>query len=193
VRVEFAVVESPVGRVAVAWQEDRVVCAQMDIAVSRGTWETEWVEGDVESHLRAALVRRYGADIEIVGPVRDAAPADALRRFFDGDPAALDTLDVDPGGTEFQRVIWRELRRIAPGRTRTYGELATAAGRPGAARAAGGAVGANPIPLVIPCHRIIGTDGRLTGFGGGISRKRWLLRHEGAGFRDDAPVQLSLV
>ena len=110
----------------------------------------------------------------------DEVPA-ALRRYFDGDVDAIDALDVDPGGTDFQAAIWAELRRIPVGETTTYSDLAARVGHEGAARAAGGAVGANPIPVVIPCHRIVGADGRLTGFGGGLTRKRWLLEHEGAG------------
>ena len=110
---------------------------------------------------------------------------EALARYFDGETSAIDALDVDPGGTEFQAAVWRALREIPAGETRTYGELAGAVGHSGSARAAGGAVGSNPIAIVIPCHRVVGADGRLTGFGGGVRRKRWLLTHEGASL---APV-----
>jgi methylated-DNA-[protein]-cysteine S-methyltransferase len=102
----------------------------------------------------------------------------ALAAYFDGDVHALNPLVTEPRGTEFQRLVWAALRRIPVGRTISYGELAIIIGRPAAARAVGMANGANPIPVVVPCHRVIGADGSLTGFGGGINRKKWLLAHE---------------
>ena len=115
---------------------------------------------------------------------RPAAPAlqslaDRLRAYFNGDLRALDTISVDPEGTPFQREVWRALQQIPAGRTCSYAELARAIGRPDAVRAVGAANGANPIPIVIPCHRVIGANGRLVGYGGGLERKRWLLAHEG--------------
>ena len=83
-----------------------------------------------------------------------------------------------PSGTEFQRSVWQALRRIAPGETLSYTELARTVGRPRSIRAVGQANAANPIGLIIPCHRVVGVDGDLTGYGGGLSRKRWLLHHE---------------
>ena len=130
-------------------------------------------------------------DIERIADHVHSAPARALTRYFRGDPTALDELPADPGGTGFQAAVWNALRHIPAGETRTYGQLAAEVGHPGSARAAGGAVGSNPIPLVIPCHRIVGADGRLTGFGGGVARKHWLLRHEGVALRDDT-AQLAL-
>lgn len=105
----------------------------------------------------------------------------ALAAYFDGDGRALDELPVAPIGTEFQRGVWDGLRAIPAGETRTYGDLARALGRPSAARAVGAANGANRIALVVPCHRVVGADGTLTGYAGGIWRKRALLRLEGAG------------
>jgi methylated-DNA-[protein]-cysteine S-methyltransferase len=93
-------------------------------------------------------------------------------------------------GTAFQRDVWRALRRIPTGRTLSYGVLATKIGRPAAVRAVGLANGANPIAIVVPCHRVIGADASLTGFGGGIERKRWLLSHEGAAFAGSAQPAL---
>ncbi len=90
---------------------------------------------------------------------------------------------MDLAGTSFQRAVWRELRRIAPGRTRSYAEIARRIGRPNAARAVGAAVGANPVSLFIPCHRAVGSDGRLTGYRWGLARKRKLLAHEAAAGR----------
>jgi methylated-DNA-[protein]-cysteine S-methyltransferase len=115
---------------------------------------------------------------------RPAAPAlqclaERLQAYFNGDLHALETISVDPEGTPFQREVWRMLQQIPLGQTWSYAELARAVGRPDAVRAVGAANGANPIPIVIPCHRVIGTDGRLVGYGGGLDRKRWLLAHEG--------------
>lgn len=103
----------------------------------------------------------------------------AMRRYFAGDLAALDKLAVKTGGTEFQRTVWSALRTIPVGSTMSYAELATRIGRPAAVRAVGLANGANPVGVVVPCHRVIGANGSLTGYGGGVERKAWLLRHEG--------------
>jgi methylated-DNA-[protein]-cysteine S-methyltransferase len=102
----------------------------------------------------------------------------ALRAYFDGQLEAIDALVTDGEGTPFQRRVWRALRRIPAGSTCSYGELARTVGAPRASRAVGAANGANPIGLVVPCHRVIGSDGSLTGYGGGLERKRWLLAHE---------------
>ena len=104
----------------------------------------------------------------------------ALRDYFAGDVRALDAIEVDPlGGTAFQRRVWRALRSIPPGTTVSYRTLARRVRAPKAMRAVGAANGANPVPIVLPCHRVIGADGSLTGYGGGLARKRWLLEHEG--------------
>ncbi len=111
-------------------------------------------------------------------PVLEAAERQ-LGEYFAGDRAAFD-LPLDSGGTEFQRAVWAQLRAIPFGETRSYGGLATALGKPGAMRAVGLANGANPISIIVPCHRVVGADGSLTGFGGGLEIKRKLLEHEGA-------------
>jgi methylated-DNA-[protein]-cysteine S-methyltransferase len=87
---------------------------------------------------------------------------------------------VDLGGTAFQQRVWAALREIPAGRTVSYGEIAAAVGSPTAVRAVGAANGRNPVPIVVPCHRVIRADGNLCGYGGGIERKRWLLEHEAA-------------
>ena len=104
----------------------------------------------------------------------------ALRDYFDGDLGALDALEVADIGTPFQRKVWRALRGIACGTTLSYGALAQRIAHPRAVRAVGLANGANPIGIVVPCHRVIGSNGTLTGYGGGLGRKRWLLAHERA-------------
>lgn len=125
------------------------------------------------------LKRHYGATV----PVErrgESAVTRALGAYFAGDLAAIDVLAVATNGTTFQQEVWRALRDIPAGATITYGELARRCRRPAAVRAAGFANGQNPIGIVVPCHRVVGADGSLTGYGGGLHRKEWLLRHEGA-------------
>lgn len=106
--------------------------------------------------------------------------ATRLAKYLDGDLRAIDDIPVDPSGTPFQLRVWRELRNIPAGRTVSYRDLAVAIGKPTATRAVGLANSQNPIAIVIPCHRVIASDGGLCGYGGGLPRKRWLLTHEGA-------------
>ncbi|MEA2737525.1 MAG: methylated-DNA-[protein]-cysteine S-methyltransferase [Acetobacteraceae bacterium] len=120
------------------------------------------------------------------GPVRlqqrqAASPARrAIEAYYEGALGAIEDLPVKTGGTAFQREVWTALRAIPTGKTTTYGALAAKLGRPKAMRAVGMANGANPVSIIVPCHRVIGADATLTGYGGGLERKRWLLRHEGA-------------
>jgi methylated-DNA-[protein]-cysteine S-methyltransferase len=102
----------------------------------------------------------------------------ALQAYFDGNIDALADIQTATAGTPFQREVWKALRTIPAGTTISYGQLAGNLGRKGASRAVGAANGANPIPIVVPCHRVIGADGSLTGFGSGLPRKQWLLDHE---------------
>jgi methylated-DNA-[protein]-cysteine S-methyltransferase len=104
----------------------------------------------------------------------------ALEAYYGGALSAIDALAVKTGGTDFQRQVWAALRAIPVGETMTYGRLAAQLGRPRAVRAVGLANGANPIAIVVPCHRVVGASGSLTGYGGGLERKRWLLQHEGS-------------
>ncbi len=103
-----------------------------------------------------------------------------MTAYFAGDLAAIEALPTATGGTAFQRAVWAALRDVRAGRTVAYGDIAAAIGRPGAMRAVGMANGANPIAIVVPCHRIIGRSGMLTGYAGGLARKQWLLTHERA-------------
>ncbi len=108
------------------------------------------------------------------------AATEALREYFDGARRHFDDLELAPSGTRFQVAVWNALREIPHGETESYGGLARRLGRPGAARAVGMANHHNPIWIIIPCHRVIGADGSLTGYGGGLPVKEWLLAHEGA-------------
>ncbi len=92
-------------------------------------------------------------------------------------------LNLKPRGTDFQKAVWQQLEKIPFGETASYGEIARSLGRPYASRAVGSANGKNPIAIIIPCHRVIGSDGRLTGYGGGLWRKEWLLTHERRGYQ----------
>ena len=106
--------------------------------------------------------------------------AKAVQRYFDGELTALNTVPYTLGGTAFQQQVWQALSTIPCGSTWSYTQLAHAIQRPKAVRAVGSAIGANPISLIIPCHRVIGHNQQLIGYAGGLERKRWLLRHEGA-------------
>ncbi|MGQ0722079.1 MAG: methylated-DNA--[protein]-cysteine S-methyltransferase [Candidatus Eiseniibacteriota bacterium] len=176
--IRIATMDSPVGPLALAWRGESVVAVHMEEAKDRRAWETKYVAIRPLARLEQHVRRRFPEAALVTSG--DGAPLDALRRYFEGDVHAIDDLPVDPGGQPFHAKVWRRLREIPAGETLTYGEIAAEAGRPGAARAAGGAVGGNPIPIIIPCHRVVGSDRSLTGFGGGIARKRWLLEHEGA-------------
>lgn len=134
---------------------------------------------DYRERMLRLLARHYGA-FELAEGDAPAAVTAALDAYFGGDLAALDGLPVATGGSDFQRTVWAALRAIPVGTTSGYGALAARIGKPGAARAVGLANGANPIGIVVPCHRVIGASGALTGYAGGVERKRWLLRHEGA-------------
>ena len=101
-----------------------------------------------------------------------------VANYFAGELSAINDIPVRTAGTPFQREVWRALRKIPCGVTTSYGKLAAAIGHPDAVRAVGTANGANPVAVVVPCHRVIGANGSLTGYGGGIERKRWLLDHE---------------
>ena len=117
-----------------------------------------------------------------------------LEAYFAGDLEAVNDLKVSTGGTEFQAQVWQALREIPTGQTMSYGALAAKLDKPGASRAVGMINGLNPISIVLPCHRVIGANGTLTGYAGGLERKKWLLEHEGVKLKGSShePVQGSL-
>ena len=138
-----------------------------------------------EARLRT-LLRRQNPPTDLVDGAAPAAIREAVSAYFAGDLGALLQIPWRTGGTDFQRSVWSELCAIPVGETVTYKQLAERIGRPSAVRAVGLANGANPVGVVVPCHRVIGSDGGLTGYGGGLERKHWLLTHEGASFRPAA-------
>ncbi|HEX5659235.1 MAG TPA: methylated-DNA--[protein]-cysteine S-methyltransferase [Polyangiales bacterium] len=137
----------------------------------------DWV--DYEARMRDLLRKQVGA-VTLVERTEPSAARTALERYMQGDLKALDALEVVHGGTPFQRRVWAALRAIPIGQTISYGELAKRLDMPTAARAVGLANGQNAIGIVVPCHRVIGANSKLTGYAGGLERKRWLLEHERA-------------
>ena len=160
--------ESPTGRLLVLTDDQHRLRAV--------DWE------DHEPRMRRLLRQQYGADAVRLCAVSGRSNASlALDAYFEGDFGAFGALTTATAGTVFQRLVWNALSRIGAGTTTSYGALAAALGKPAASRAVGHANGANPIAIVVPCHRVIGSNRALTGFGGGLERKSWLLAHEGAG------------
>jgi methylated-DNA-[protein]-cysteine S-methyltransferase len=149
---------------------------------------------DWDSHverMERLMERYYGQGaVALADSEADHPVGRKLTAYVAGDIGAIDDIPTQTTGTAFQRRVWAALREIPAGRTWSYGQLAAHVGEPGAARAVGLANGSNPIGVVVPCHRVIGANGTLTGYGGGIERKRWLLRHEGAAFKDSEPLLL---
>jgi methylated-DNA-[protein]-cysteine S-methyltransferase len=134
---------------------------------------------DYEERMVRLLRLHYGMHGYELAPAHNPnGLSDKMVRYFAGDPHAIDDIETATAGTPFQRRVWNELRKIPTGSVISYGTLAQKIGRSSAARAVGLANGSNPIGIVVPCHRVIGSNGTLTGYGGGLERKRWLLDHE---------------
>ena len=137
----------------------------------------DWTEHEERMHRLLRL--QYGEDGFRLDPTRNPnGLTHAIQHYFAGELRAIDLLPVETAGTPFQQKVWRALRSIPCGVTISYATLARQIGQPTAVRAVGLANGANPVGVVVPCHRVIGSNGSLTGYGGGIERKRWLLEHE---------------
>jgi methylated-DNA-[protein]-cysteine S-methyltransferase len=137
--------------------------------------EFEDAAGRVNREMRA----RFG-DVKLEQVTNPFGLSDVVRDYYAGHLHVIDQLITDGGGTPFERQVWTELRKIPCGTTCSYGDIARKLGDVGLSRAVGMANGKNPIAIVVPCHRVIGAYGTLTGYGGGLMRKEWLLRHEGA-------------
>ncbi|HWB84122.1 MAG TPA: methylated-DNA--[protein]-cysteine S-methyltransferase [Bryobacteraceae bacterium] len=134
---------------------------------------------DYEERMLHLLARHYGkTGFKLESAHNPHTRSDGIRHYFAGDVEGIDQIPVQTAGTPFQRSVWKELRRIPGGTVISYGQLARQIGRPAAVRAVGLANGSNPIGIIVPCHRVIGSDGSLTGYGGGLERKQWLLDHE---------------
>jgi len=172
VKIEIAETSSPVGKLTIAVHDGRLVGLCFE-----GLWPRR--RDALERHALA----KHATACTFVRAADPGGVASRLRNYFDGKLGALADLDVEGFGTPFQQSVWRQLRLIPTGQTRTYAEIAHAIGAPTAVRAVGAANGANPVGIVVPCHRVIGSDGKLTGFAGGLPAKRWLLEHENAQMR----------
>jgi|SRR5688572_14134520 len=159
--IEMAVIDSPVGPLTVATRDGRA-CV---VAFGRQA-ETE------------AAVARWSPGEPFRTVADPGGVVSALRRYFSGELDALDAIPVELHGTPFQQRVWQRLRTVPAGETASYSDIARAIGAPSAVRAVGAANGANPVAIIVPCHRIVGSGGQLTGYGGGLDRKRWLLSHE---------------
>ncbi|WP_395018383.1 methylated-DNA--[protein]-cysteine S-methyltransferase [Dongia sp.] len=147
----------------------------------------DWADHKARMQTGLARIYRASGGVKLDQSIAAAWPVmDGLKAFFAGDLEAIDAIPVESAGTPFQRKVWAVLRKIPAGKTWTYTQLAARAGKPEAIRAAGAANGLNPISVVVPCHRVIGRDGSLTGYGGGLHRKEWLLTHEGVKLKSAA-------
>lgn len=159
----FDSIESPIGSLLIAVDNEQL--CSLDFA-------------GYEQHMLKSLQRRFGP-VHLKPATAPDGITHYLHDYFAGDRHAIDNIPVTTGGTPFQQQVWLALRAIPSGTTMTYSALATQLGRPSAYRAVGAANGANPVAIVIPCHRLIGADASLTGYAGGLDRKQWLLEHEG--------------
>jgi methylated-DNA-[protein]-cysteine S-methyltransferase len=133
---------------------------------------------DYEARMMGLLQKRYAA-VEFVDTIDPQGFSSKIRAYLAGDFGALNDMPVNGGGTDFQQLVWQGLRTIPVGTTLTYGKLAAKLGKPTASRAVGMANSLNPVAIVVPCHRVIGAQAKLTGYAGGLKRKQWLLEHEG--------------
>ena len=164
VELLFDEIESPVGNILIAAHADALCAVDFE---------------DCRGRMKALLRASFGE--HRARSVRDPnGYSSRIRAYLGGDLGALAPIEVDLRGTPFQKCVWRALRGIPAGDTRSYGELARQMCRPRAARAVGAANGRNPVALVVPCHRVIGAGGALAGYAGGLERKRYFLAHEGA-------------
>jgi methylated-DNA-[protein]-cysteine S-methyltransferase len=164
-RIFLDYAETPLGRFAIAADEEGRLRAS----------------GFADQHARMERQLQIYASSPKFSVRRESNPGGltaAVERYFAGDLAAIGGLPIFIDGTPFQCAVWQALREIPFGETRSYAAVARQVGNPAAVRAVGLANGSNPIGLILPCHRVIGSDGSLTGYGGGVERKRWLLAHE---------------
>ncbi|MDB6062041.1 MAG: Methylated-DNA--protein-cysteine methyltransferase [Verrucomicrobiaceae bacterium] len=180
--LEFSVerISTPTGTVLIVTDTERCLRA------------VDW--DDYAQRMLKLLRRHYGENaVTLKETTHVSAASRALSAYFEGDFDALAKLPTATNGTAFQRTVWDALRRIPHGQTTSYGALAATIGNPSATRAVGLANGSNPIAIVVPCHRVIGANGALTGFGGGLGRKRWLLTHEGTACVAGLDTQLAML
>ena len=164
--LNYCVTNSPLGEITLAEYGGKICLAEFKKGGRAGTWLREISDhyGTEPNHRKSPTLKRAERQLNLY-------LSGKARKF---------NLKIDPLGTDFQKSVWSQLKRIPYGKTVNYGRIAERAGKPNASRAAGAAIGSNRISIIIPCHRVMGKDGSLTGYGGGLWRKEWLLKHEGA-------------
>jgi methylated-DNA-[protein]-cysteine S-methyltransferase len=169
----FDTIETPIGQVVLVVENQNLCFVDF--------------EGN-EGRMKQLLEKRFGN--YVLEPTQNPfGYSSKLEGYFSGDLSAVDDIPVSTGGTEFQQKVWLELREIPTGQTRSYGAMAAKLGQPTASRAVGMTNGLNPISIVLPCHRVIGASGTLTGYAGGLERKKWLLEHEGVKLQKPAMLE----
>lgn len=167
-KICFTSVETPLGSITIAMLEEQVCWLSF-----AGCKPAEW---ELEIWCKSCL----GTDIHLTEDGERAQRVERqLHEYFSGERREFDIPIVFLGGTPFQRKVWEELQKIPYGEVRSYKEIAQAIGMPKAVRAVGGANNQNPIPIIVPCHRVIGSNGALVGYSGGLDKKEFLLKHEG--------------
>lgn len=162
--LQFDIYQSPLGEIYIVVDQEQLVFLDFN---------------DNNERIQKLLKRRFG-EYELTHCPGILAMRSRLDRYFEGDWGAFHGLDMSTGGTEFQKTVWDGLTTIPRGGSVSYDQLARDIGNPKAVRAAASANASNPISIIIPCHRVIGKNGAMRGYAGGIERKVWLLRHEGA-------------
>ena len=161
--------DSPLGRIFVVTDETALCAVDFE---------------GYENRMMTLLRKRYG-DVRLVNATNPLGVTEKLLAYLQGDLTSLETIPVNTGGTDFQQQVWQQLKVISPGTVWTYGDLAHRLNNPKAVRAVGMANSLNPISIVLPCHRVVGANRTLTGYAGGLERKRWLLTHEGVTLVDN--------
>ncbi len=156
-------IDSPIGTILLVVDENKLCSLDYE---------------EYEQRMMTLLKRRYGS-VQLLPQSDPEGFSTRVRNYLEGNYNALDNIAVSTGGTLFQQQVWNALRTIPVGTTVTYGELAAQVGKPTAYRAVGATNALNPIAIVLPCHRVVGANAALTGYAGGLERKRWLLEHEG--------------
>jgi methylated-DNA-[protein]-cysteine S-methyltransferase len=164
-------IESPIGAILVVTDDAAVYAIEF---------------ADQEARMLSLLQRRF-TDLEFQAAENPLGVSDRLCAYFDREFDAIADIPVNTGGTDFQQTVWLALRSIPIGSVVSYGQLATQLGNANASRAVGMANSLNPVSIVLPCHRVIGSDSSLTGYAGGLERKRWLLEHEGFELKKASP------
>ncbi len=159
-------IPSPIGKIVIVVDGDKLCSLDFE---------------DYTERMMKLLKRRY-AEVQLKQVDDPHGFSARIKNYFAGDYESLTAIPVNTGGTQFQQQVWNALREIPAGETFAYSQLAARIGKPKAARAVGMTVSLNPVAIVLPCHRVVGCNASLTGYAGGLDRKRWLLRHENAYF-----------